>query len=90
MDEENIATLSQAVRALKKDGLVDFTTASATLSAAAKIYSCRVDAVHNETYRVLSDYEVKDEDLIMKPGDSNKKKKKDKNNLLVTPRDEWE
>ena len=37
-----LQTLSQTVRALKKkDGLIDFTTASATLSAAAKIYSCR-------------------------------------------------
>jgi hypothetical protein len=31
----------------------DFQRASATLEASTKIYSCRVDSVHTETYRVL-------------------------------------
>jgi hypothetical protein len=32
----------------------DFVTAGCTLDAAGKIYSCRVDSVHNETFRVCT------------------------------------
>jgi len=35
------------------DGVTNFQAASCTLDASVKIYSCRVDSMHNETYRVL-------------------------------------
>ncbi|KAJ1482522.1 condensin complex subunit 2-domain-containing protein, partial [Baffinella frigidus] len=35
-------------------GETDFVTAGCTLDAAGKIYSCRVDSVHNETFRVCT------------------------------------
>lgn len=37
-----------------KSNIVNFTTASATLAVAAKIYSCRVDNVHKDIYRILN------------------------------------
>jgi condensin complex subunit 2 len=33
--------------------MTNFQVASCTLDASVKIYSCRVDSVHNETYKVL-------------------------------------
>ncbi|ELU01811.1 hypothetical protein CAPTEDRAFT_224498 [Capitella teleta] len=39
---------------LKKKGMSNFQVASSTLDASAKIYAGRVDAIHTETYKVLS------------------------------------
>ena len=81
------------VRALKrKKDAVNFTTASATLSAAAKIYSCRVDATYNETYRVLGTLtEVKEEELTQNNGGGDQNKKTSRHHRwTVSPRDEWE
>jgi condensin complex subunit 2 len=36
-------------------GVGNFQAASCTLDASVKIYSYRVDSIHNETYRVLGD-----------------------------------
>jgi len=33
--------------------MTNFQVASCTLDASVKIYSCRVDSVHNETFKVL-------------------------------------
>ncbi len=37
------------------EGVANFQAASCTLDASVKIYSCRVDSMHNETYRMLGD-----------------------------------
>ena len=39
---------------LKKKDMDSFQVASSTLDASAKIYAGRVDAVHTETYKMLS------------------------------------
>eukprot|EP01083_Nonionella_stella_P005166 15000_1 len=70
----------QTLSSKKKD--INFTTASATLSAAAKIYSCRVDAVHNETYRILGTLNSKTP--MDKETNKNKLIKK-----MMSPREEW-
>jgi condensin complex subunit 2 len=36
-------------------GVGNFQAASCTLDASVKIYGCRVDSIHTEAYRVLSD-----------------------------------
>ncbi|KAL6071845.1 Condensin complex subunit 2 [Balamuthia mandrillaris] len=36
-----------------ESGVANFQAASCTLDASVKIYSCRVDSIHNEAYRVL-------------------------------------
>jgi len=41
------------IRGLASSAETDFVTAGCTLDAAGKIYSCRVDSVHNETFRVV-------------------------------------
>ena len=41
------------IKGLASAGDTDFVTAGCTLDAAGKIYSCRVDSVHNETFRVV-------------------------------------
>lgn len=91
--DSELQTLSQTVRALKrkKDSAVNFTTASATLSAAAKIYSCRVDATYNETYRVLGTLsEVKEEELTQNNSGAQGNKKTGHRKWTESPRDEWE
>ena len=42
------------------DGLCNFQVATNTLDASVKIYACRVDNVHNETYKVLGGLERSD------------------------------
>mgnify|MGYP005994041711 CR=1 FL=1 len=37
----------------QNDSVVNFQFASNTLDTSVKIYACRVDNVHNETYKVL-------------------------------------
>lgn len=77
---------------LKKRELENFQVASTTLDASAKIYAGRVDAIHTETYKVLSglgrssdknkpDEEQDENDTNADPNeqgaeDENKKKKK--------------
>ena len=39
------------IRGLAAASETDFVTAGCTLDAAGKIYSCRVDSVHTETFR---------------------------------------
>ena len=41
------------IKGLASAADTDFVTAGCTLDAAGKIYSCRVDSVHNETFRVV-------------------------------------
>jgi condensin complex subunit 2 len=42
------------IRGLAAGAETDFVTAGCTLDAAGKIYSCRVDSVHTETFRVVT------------------------------------
>ena len=42
------------IRGLAAGSETDFVTAGCTLDAAGKIYSCRVDSVHTETFRVVT------------------------------------
>jgi len=44
---------TQEQQSTDPDCNTNFQAASYTLDASVKIYSCRVDAVHNEAYRVL-------------------------------------
>lgn len=72
---------------LKKKEMTNFQVASSTLDASAKIYAGRVDAVHTETYKMLSglgrgsdeknqDGDAGEGENEEEPGQNNKKRKR--------------
>lgn len=83
-EAEKLGVAAKPARKLSKDEKEDaevehrFHEASATIEASARIYACRVDCVHTDTYRILGGLTSADmdEDAEGKEGEGAAKKKR--------------